>query len=78
MHDCAFTLTDLGRHHEALELREQTVQFYQRALPPTHPNIGEVSPIVFAFIGSVTAWLQAAPCTTWAEHISSSIGTPKL
>ena len=31
----------LGRHDEALEMREKTLEFYRRVLPENHPDIGE-------------------------------------
>jgi hypothetical protein len=30
----------LGRHQDALVLREKTLEFYRRVLPENHPNIG--------------------------------------
>ena len=31
----------LGRHDEALEMREKTLEFRRRVLPENHPDIGE-------------------------------------
>jgi len=31
----------LGRHQEAVEMREKTLEFYRRVLPENHPDIGE-------------------------------------
>jgi len=31
----------LGRHQEAVEMREKTLEFRRRVLPENHPDIGE-------------------------------------
>ena len=31
----------LGRHDEALEMREKTLEFRRRVLPENHPDMGE-------------------------------------
>ena len=31
----------LGRHNEALAMRESVLEFYRRVLPENHPHIGE-------------------------------------
>ena len=31
----------LGRHQEAVEMREKTLEFFRRVLPENHPDIGE-------------------------------------
>ena len=31
----------LGRHEEALEMEEKTLEFRRRVLPENHPDIGE-------------------------------------
>ena len=31
----------LGRHDEALEMREKALELYRRVLPENHPDIGE-------------------------------------
>ncbi len=33
--------SDLGRHSEALAMRESALEFYRRVLPADHPLIGE-------------------------------------
>ncbi len=33
--------SDLGRHKEALEMREKTLEFCSRVLSEDHPDIGE-------------------------------------
>ncbi len=40
MHDLANTYSDIGRHQDALVLREKTLEFQRRVLPENHPNIG--------------------------------------
>ena len=40
MHNLAATYSELGRHQDALVLREQTLKFYGRVLPENHPDIG--------------------------------------
>ena len=41
MQGLANSYSALGRHDEALEMREKTLEFYRRVLPENHPNIGE-------------------------------------
>ena len=41
MHNLANSYSDLGRHDEALEMREKTLEFDRRVLPENHPDIGE-------------------------------------
>ena len=41
MNNLAVSYSDLGRHQEALEMREKTLEFYCRVLPENHPDIGE-------------------------------------
>ena len=40
MNNLANTYSDLGRHQEALVMREKTLEFQQRVLPENHPDIG--------------------------------------
>ena len=40
MLDLGSTLTELGRHREALMLQQETVEFYRRVLAHNHPKIG--------------------------------------
>ncbi len=42
MGNLALTYADLGRHADALVLREQVLEFFQRVLPEDHPEIGDV------------------------------------
>ena len=37
----AWTYSDLGRHEEALAMRERVLEFDRRVLPENHPDIGE-------------------------------------
>ena len=46
MSNLAVSYSDLGRHEEALEMREKTLEFYRRVLPENHPDIGEGDSIV--------------------------------
>ena len=46
MNNLALSYSDLGRHEEALEMREKTLEFYRRVLPENHPDIGEGDSIV--------------------------------
>ena len=41
MNNLAESYPALGRHDEALEMREKTLEFYRRVLPENHPHIGE-------------------------------------
>ncbi len=41
MDNLAGTYRALGRHAEALAIREQVVEFLRRVLPANHPSIGE-------------------------------------
>ena len=41
MHNLALSYSTLGRHEEALEMREKTLEFRRRVLPENHPGIGE-------------------------------------
>ncbi len=40
MGNLAVTYGDLGRHADALDLREKVLKFFQRVLPEDHPEIG--------------------------------------
>jgi hypothetical protein len=37
----ASTYSNLGRHNEALAMRERVLEFFRRVLPEDHPFIGE-------------------------------------
>ena len=41
MNSLANSYSALGRHGEALEMREKTLEFRRRVLPENHPDIGE-------------------------------------
>ena len=41
MGNLAASYSRLGRHQEAVEMREKTLEFYRRVLPENHPDIGE-------------------------------------
>ena len=41
MNNLAASYSYLGRHQEAVEMREKTLEFFRRVLPKNHPNIGE-------------------------------------
>ena len=41
MHNVAATYSELGRHSEALAMKESVLEFTRRVLPAEHPHIGE-------------------------------------
>ena len=41
MSNLASTYRDLGRHEDALAMRERVMEFMRRVLPANHPDIGE-------------------------------------
>ena len=41
MGNLAGTYSDLGRHEDALAMRERVLEFSRRVLPENHPDIGE-------------------------------------
>jgi hypothetical protein len=41
MSDLGVTYSNLGRHSEALAMRESVLEFRRRVLPADHPDIGE-------------------------------------
>ena len=41
MNNLANTYADLGRHEDALVLKERVLEFRRRVLPENHPDIGE-------------------------------------
>ena len=41
MGNLAESYIHLGRHQEAVEMREKTLEFRRRVLPENHPDIGE-------------------------------------
>ena len=42
MNNLALTYADLGRHEDALVLKERVLEFRRRVLPEDHPDIGEI------------------------------------
>ena len=42
MGNLAITYSDLGRHEDALVLRDRALEFLRRVLPENHPDIGEM------------------------------------
>ena len=40
MNNIAVSFRELGRHQDALELQEKTLEFRRRVLPQNHPDIG--------------------------------------
>ena len=41
MGNLASTYSDLGRHDDALAMKERVLEFRRRVLPENHPDIGE-------------------------------------
>ena len=41
MYNLGVTYGELGRHSEALAMRESVLEFRRRVLPADHPDIGE-------------------------------------
>ena len=41
MNNLAGTYQALGRHADALAMRERVLEFFRRVLPANHPDIGE-------------------------------------
>ena len=41
MSNLGLSYSDLGRHSEALAMRESVLEFRRRVLPADHPDIGE-------------------------------------
>jgi hypothetical protein len=42
MNNLAVTYAALGRHEDALVLKERVLEFRRRVLPENHPDIGEL------------------------------------
>ena len=42
MSNLASTYSELGRHADALALKEKVLEFFRRVLPEDHPDIGEI------------------------------------
>ena len=41
MSNLAISYSYLGRHEEAVEMQEKTLEFFRRVLPENHPDIGD-------------------------------------
>jgi hypothetical protein len=41
MNNLARTYSELGRHADALAMKEKVLEFQRRVLPANHPDIGE-------------------------------------
>ena len=41
MGNLASTYSELGRHADALAMKERVLEFHRRVLPANHPEIGE-------------------------------------
>jgi hypothetical protein len=62
MGDLASTYSKLGRHSEALAMRESVLEFTRRVLPAEHPDIGE------GRVWSAAAWwFDFVIVTVWAD-----------
>jgi hypothetical protein len=42
MGNVALTYSALGRHQDALAMKEKTLEFERRVLPENHPRIGAI------------------------------------
>ena len=50
MNNLAASYSDLGRHHEAMELEEKTLEARQRTLGSEHPNtLRTMSNLAFSY-----------------------------
>ena len=62
MNNLAASYSALGRHEEALAMKERVLELYRRVLPEDHPDIGE-GPVWSAacvlVLLIVTVWLVA-------------------
>ena len=59
MGDLAQTYSALGRHDDALAMKERVLEFRRRVLPENHPHIGE---------GDVWYWIACtrfSDCDAW-------------
>ncbi len=77
--------SDLGRHSEALAMRESVLEFYRRVLPADHPFIGE-GRVRGVLLRAFFWWLlrcahaldfQARPWVIFVIHTATSEGTRK-
>ena len=62
MGNLASTYSDLGRHEDALAMKERVLEFRRRVLPEDHPDIGEGhvwSAACVLVLLIVTVWLVA-------------------
>ena len=47
MGNLALTYSALGRHYDALAMKERVLEFRRRVLPENHPSIGEGGCVVW-------------------------------
>ena len=73
MNNLANSYSDLGRHDEALEMREKTLEFRRRVLPENHPSIGEGDAVLFVIRSSFFTFSQAHRCTKSAPATSKPV-----
>ena len=50
MSKVASTYNKLGRHSEALVLKEKALEFLQHVLPEDHPDIGDAGVLLFSWL----------------------------
>ena len=63
MNNLADTYSALGRHQDALELQEKTLEFRRRVLPQNHPDIGVMRLRLLILLVILTRWvLGVAMC----------------
>jgi hypothetical protein len=85
MNNLAVSYAHLGRHNEALAMRESVLEFRRRVLPENHPDIGEghvrsgdacallnCARDAFTYDG-----VQARPCRILPHRILAFEGTTK-
>jgi len=85
MNNLGLSYSNLGRHSEALAMRESVLEFYRRVLPADHPWIGEGR--VWGVLLRVLFWwllrcahaldVQARPWVILVRHTATSEGTRK-
>ena len=59
MSQLSWTYSDLGRHEDALAMKERVLELRRRVLPENHPDIGEEH----MWIGVACVVLIVAGCT---------------
>ena len=85
MSNLASSYFDLGRHEDALAMRERALEFRRRVLPENHPDIGEgrvrsgvaCGVLSGEGIGFAYCDVQARPWATLPFHTPISGGTRK-